>query len=187
MTTEGYRRKNLHISVEALCSRYLSSRAVTRQVLSAHVSLTSVFGMGSEPSAAGGRESEVNEWQGSVSDAAAPSARRAPGTPTGNRWTRPSFPQVQRIATPVCAPVRNDNGGVQTKKPPHFCGGFVLALPIFPGSRPPSIVGACELNFCVRDGNRWTLTAINTNYSIVQLALLQPLVTRTGFEPMLTA
>ena len=41
----------------------------------------------------------------------------------------------------------------------------MLALPIFPGSHPPSIVGACELNFCVRDGNRWTLTAINTNSS----------------------
>ena len=40
----------------------------------------------------------------------------------------------------------------------------MLALPIFPGSRPPSIVGANELNFCVRDGNRWTLAAINTNY-----------------------
>jgi len=32
--------------VEVLCSRYLSSRAVTRQVLSAYMSLTSVFGMG---------------------------------------------------------------------------------------------------------------------------------------------
>ena len=42
---------------------------------------------------------------------------------------------------------------------------IVLALPIFPGSHPPSIVGANELNFCVRDGNRWTLTAINTNFS----------------------
>ena len=42
----------------------------------------------------------------------------------------------------------------------------MLALPIFPGSRPPSIVGANELNFCVRDGNRWTLTAVNTNYFI---------------------
>ena len=42
------------------------------------------------------------------------------------------------------------------------------ALPIFPGSRPPSIVGANELNFCVRDGNRWTLIAINTNYSITK-------------------
>ena len=40
----------------------------------------------------------------------------------------------------------------------------MLALPIFPGSHPPSIVGANELNFCVRDGNRWTLIAINTNY-----------------------
>ena len=29
-----------------LCWHYLSSRAVTRQVLSAHMSLTSVFGMG---------------------------------------------------------------------------------------------------------------------------------------------
>ena len=63
----------------------------------------------------------------------------------------------------------------------------MLALPIFPGSRPPSIVGADELNFCVRDGNRWTLMTINTNYIIVQLSLLQSLVTRTGFEPMLTA
>ena len=42
---------------------------------------------------------------------------------------------------------------------------FVLALPIFPGSRPPSIVGVHELNFCVRDGNRWTLMTINTNYA----------------------
>ena len=42
----------------------------------------------------------------------------------------------------------------------------MLALPIFPASHPASIVGADELNFCVRDGNRWTLTVINTNYSI---------------------
>ena len=40
---------------------------------------------------------------------------------------------------------------------------FVFALPIFPGSHPPSIVGVHELNFCVRDGNRWTLMTINTN------------------------
>ena len=43
----------------------------------------------------------------------------------------------------------------------------VLALPIFPGRHQPSIVGANELNFCVRDGNRWTLIAINTNYLCV--------------------
>ena len=50
------------------------------------------------------------------------------------------------------------------KKPRSFDRGFVLALPIFPGRHQPSIVGANELNFCVRDGNRWTLIAINTNY-----------------------
>ena len=36
-------------------------------------------------------------------------------------------------------------------------------LLIFPGSLPPSIFSASELNFCVRYGNRWTLAAINTN------------------------
>ena len=39
----------------------------------------------------------------------------------------------------------------------------MLALPIFPASHPASIVGGNELNFCVRDGNRWTLTPISTN------------------------
>ena len=76
----------------------------------------------------------------------------------------------------------------------------MLALPIFPGRRQPSIVGAGELNFCVRYGNRWTLTAISTNlfnFFISSLALKCAyhttlksscqLVTRTGFEPMLTA
>ena len=93
-------------------------------------------------------------------------------------------------------------------------GAFqMLALPIFPGSHPPSIVGACELNFCVRDGNRWTLTAINTNsygwrfppsfivksppasnrfilaHPVLPVNCFLPelLVTRTGFEPMLKA
>ncbi len=40
----------------------------------------------------------------------------------------------------------------------------MLALPIFPASRPASIVGGSVLNFCVRDGNRWTHAPINTNY-----------------------
>jgi len=46
---------------------------------------------------------------------------------------------------------------------------FMLALPIFPASHPASIVGADELNFCVRDGNRWTLVAIKTNLSSIYL------------------
>ena len=55
----------------------------------------------------------------------------------------------------------------------------MLALPIFPGSRPPSIVGANELNFCVRDGNRWTLIAINTNYSVREVVSLELLYDST--------
>ena len=78
----------------------------------------------------------------------------------------------------------------------------MLALPIFPGRRQPSIVGRSELNFRVRDGNRCTLTAINTNYLSVFRLLPENihhyttarlpcqalfLVTPAGFEPTLTA
>ena len=41
----------------------------------------------------------------------------------------------------------------------------VLALSIFTCSHPHTIVDEPELNFCVRDGNRWTLRTINTNFS----------------------
>ena len=42
---------------------------------------------------------------------------------------------------------------------------FVSALPIFPVRLQTSIFGADELNCRVRDGNGWTLIAINTDYS----------------------
>ena len=61
------------------------------------------------------------------------------------------------------------------KKPRPFSRGFVFALPIFPGSHPPSIVGVHELNFCVRDGNRWTLMTINTNYFVALTTFLKGL------------
>ena len=35
-------------------------------------------------------------------------------------------------------------------------------LPIFSGRLQPNIVGVCELNFCVRYGYKWVLTAIIT-------------------------
>ena len=66
----------------------------------------------------------------------------------------------------------------------------MLALPIFPGSHPPSIVGANELNFCVRDGNRWTLTAINTNFvdtGFISFASVQaPKFTHSAVSPLRT-
>ena len=43
--------------------------------------------------------------------------------------------------------------------------------PIFPGRHQPSIFGAGELNFRVRDGNGWTLAAINTNYFVFAVSL----------------
>ena len=43
----------------------------------------------------------------------------------------------------------------------------MLALPIFPVRLQTSIFGADELNFRVRDGNGWTLIAINTNCQAV--------------------
>ena len=49
---------------------------------------------------------------------------------------------------------------------------LMLALPIFTASRPATIVGADELNFCVRDGNRWTLIAINTNSNKIRWKIL---------------
>ena len=37
---------------------------------------------------------------------------------------------------------------------------------IFPGSHPPSIFDTDELNFCVRNGNRWILIASNTDFTL---------------------
>ena len=50
-------------------------------------------------------------------------------------------------------------------------GGCLLCwrLPILPGRFQPSIVGTSELNCCVRDGNRCTLTVISTNYSVLAI------------------
>ena len=80
----------------------------------------------------------------------------------------------------------------------------MLALPILPGRYQPSIVGRGELNYRVRNGNGWTLVLISTNCSFAfdeqtnykrsatkcqaKLAFSRgKMVTRTGFEPMLTA
>ena len=58
----------------------------------------------------------------------------------------------------------------------------MLALPIFPGGLPPSIVGAEKLNYRVRDGNGWTLFAINTNYGrATALHLYDPSAKPTEF------
>ena len=65
----------------------------------------------------------------------------------------------------------------------RFC---VLALSIFPGSRPPSIVDGTELNFCVRDGNRWTLRPINTNFVAASFISFASVATASPLRRKLT-
>ena len=50
-----------------------------------------------------------------------------------------------------------------TKKANHSVSLLLnQRLPILPGRLQPSTFGVYELNYCVRDGNRWTLVAIAT-------------------------
>ena len=71
--------------------------------------------------------------------------------------------------------------------------GWLLCLcrhrPIFPSGFPLSIFGAVELNYRVRDGNGWTLNAINTDYMINRYTAYTffKMVTRTRFELVLPA
>ena len=67
-------------------------------------------------------------------------------------------------------------------------------LAIFTGRHQPTIVATTELNFCVRYGNRWTLSVIDTNYLtflltyFIQITIIYSLrlvVTRGGIDQML--
>ena len=56
------------------------------------------------------------------------------------------------------------------KKPVYIVDWFQnRQRPTFPGSVPPSIISAGELNFCVRDGYRCVLSAIVTGYVLSYL------------------
>ena len=59
---------------------------------------------------------------------------------------------------------------------------FLSALPIFPVRLQTSIFGAGELNFRVRDGNGWTLTAINTDLLFFDKKSKQKKLQRTFFS-----
>ena len=61
-------------------------------------------------------------------------------------------------------PLERALAGRTIKKEKSFDFSFNRQLLIFPGSRPPSIVSVYELNYCVRDGNRWNLIAIITGF-----------------------
>ena len=98
-----------------------------------------------------------------------PAVKKQPGGPHGSA-AGGGVKRPQRLGS--CLPSRKQSeagrlssnpDSFRQKKAPTFRLRLVLALPIFPASHPASIVGEGVLNFCVRDGNRWTHTPINTN------------------------
>ena len=59
------------------------------------------------------------------------------------------------------------SGFLYTKRPVQSDRSFSCRhRSIFPGNHPPSIFDTDELNFCVRNGNRWILIASNTDFNI---------------------
>ena len=55
-----------------------------------------------------------------------------------------------------------DRKPYKKKTHPQVCLYVNQRLPILPGRLQPSTFGVYELNYCVRDGNRWILIAIAT-------------------------
>ena len=79
------------------------------------------------------------------------------------QWTYASL----RSFTPYCprfprSPGRIGSCTSKKKTHPQVCLWLNQRLPILPGRLQPSTFGVYELNYCVRDGNRWTLIAIAT-------------------------
>ena len=61
--------------------------------------------------------------------------------------------------------------------------GTCQRRPIFPARLQASIVGTAKLNFCVRNGNRWTLCAKDTDYLVHLRGLrTQPQAAKEFFE-----
>ena len=71
---------------------------------------------------------------------------------------------VTQLGYAIVLPQQVSSGHLQAEKNPDLAvEALVFALPIFTASHPATIVGVHVLNFCVRDGNRWTHMTINTN------------------------
>ena len=94
-----------------------------------------------------------------------PQGRKPPlPSPAQTRASQPVLLSKLRAQTGACA-----SCPPQAKKTAALLGDCFQCWrkPIFPGRHQPSIFGAGELNFRVRDGNGWTLAAINTNYFVL--------------------
>ena len=64
----------------------------------------------------------------------------------------------------LCSHYRLSYGGLYEERLDfHLTSVVCWRIPIFPDRRQSSIFGTTELNFCVRNGNRWTLCVNHTN------------------------
>ena len=87
-----------------------------------------------------------------------------------HRESNPGYRRERAVSWPL------DHGAIKNRQ-----------RPTFPGSFPPSIIGARELNFCVRDGNRCILSAIVTGFTLLNwmstkaVLSLKPLVKRSTY------
>ena len=85
------------------------------------------------------------------------------------------FPLVEMMGFEPMTPCLQGRCSPNWATPPfgvlYFASGTLVRFPmcwhrpIFPCSLPQSIFGTAKLNFCVRNGNRWTLCVNNTNSS----------------------
>ena len=76
----------------------------------------------------------------------------------------PSWTRTNDTAVNSRVLYRLSYGGILKPTKQSLIGYLCRHRPIFPGRFQPSIFGTNELNYRVRNGNGWTLTAINTNY-----------------------
>ena len=101
---------------------------------------------------------------------------QGPQGPIQTKKIKATFPTfcVKRnangIADAALSPPRRGKRRTKEKHPHIYAGASLLLfnqrLPILPGCFHPSTFGVCELNCCVRHGNRWILTAIVTEFYV---------------------
>ena len=124
----------------------LFSRSVARQVSSAPHSLTSVFGMGTGGPCA-------------IKTPTTVPVEAISGSFSFNCLT---LPKISTTLILFCFAVCFCLFG---SRPASRCWHW----PIFPARRQASIFGSAQLNFCVRNGYRWTLCDKNTNCGVAPL------------------
>ena len=84
--------------------------------------------------------------------------------PCGDRLLRARKGQIRSTRRILPAPISDrrawpSRSGERASSASETGNEISRRRPIFPGSCPPSIFGAGELNFRVRDGNGWSLSA----------------------------